>query len=90
MPSYKVLSFSRGGVSGQSSNYNSTNRYSMTAPILAQIYAEMKMKKEDGLSETGQRNNHHQLTKAYIDRQNKWIVSFLSIFKRHNVTKVHL
>ena len=69
MPSYKVLSFSRGGVSGQSSNSNSTNRYSMTAPILAQIYAEMKMKKEDGLSETGQRN-HYQLTKDYIDRQN--------------------
>ena len=85
MPSCKVLSLSRGGVSGQSSNSNSTNRYFMTAPILAQIYAEMKMKKEDGLSETGRRN-HHQLTKAYIDRQNKWIVSLLSIFKRHNVT----
>ena len=43
----KVLK-GRGGVSGQSSNSNSTNRYFMTAPILAQIYADMK--KEGGFS----------------------------------------
>ena len=58
----KVLK-GRGGVSGQSSNSNSTNRYFMTAPILSQIYSDMQ--KQGGGSDVS-RKFHHQLGKAYI------------------------
>ena len=78
----KVLK-GRGGVSGQSSNSNSTNRYFMTTPILAQIYSDMK--KEGGMSESDKKI-HHQLGKAYTKRQNKWVVSLLKTFKHHKVT----
>ena len=73
----------RGGVAGQSSDSNSTNRYFMTVPVLAQIYSDMK--KEGGGSEAN-RKIHHQLGKVYIARQNKWIVSLLQTFEKHNLS----
>ena len=78
----KVLK-GRGGVSGQSTNPNSTNRYFMTAPVLAQIYADME--KQGGASHSTQKL-HHQLGKAYTKRQNKWVVSLLQTFKKHQVS----
>ena len=78
----KVLK-GRGGVAGQSSNSNSTNRYFMTAPILAQIFSDMK--REGGRSGSI-RKFHHQLGKAYTARQNKWITSLLQAFEKHNLS----
>ena len=43
----------RGGVAGQSSNSKSTNRYLLTAPVLAQTYSDMK--KEGGGSEANRK-----------------------------------
>ena len=73
----KVLK-GRGGVSGQLTNPNNTNRYFMTAPVLAQIYADME--KQGGTSDSTQKL-HHQLGKAYTKRQNNWVVSLLKTFK---------
>ena len=78
----KVLK-GRGGVSGQSSNSNSTNRYFMTAPILSQIYSDMQ--KQGGGSDAS-RKLHHQLGKAHTHRQNKWVVSLLRTFEKHQVS----
>ena len=78
----KVLK-GRGGVSGQSSNSNSTNRYFMTAPVLAQIYSDME--KQGGASNVN-RKIHYQLGKAHTKRQNKWIASLLRTFDKHKVS----
>ena len=78
----KVLK-GRGGVSGQSSNSNSTNRYFMTAPVLAQIYSDMQ--KQGGASDAS-RKFHYQLGKAYTKRQNKWVVTLLQTFDKQKVS----
>ena len=77
----KVLK-GRGGVAGQSSNSNSTNRYFMTAPVLAQIYSDME---RAGGEANSKKKFHHQLGKAYTDRQNKWITSLLLTFEKHGL-----
>ena len=73
----------RGGVSGQSSNSNSANRYFMTAPILSQIHSEML---RAGGATGSSPKSHHQLGSAYTQRQNRWVISLLQTFERHKVT----
>ena len=69
----KVLK-GRGGVPGQSSNSNRTNRYFMTSPILSQMYSEML--KAGGASDPNSKS-HHQLGNAYTQRQNRWVTVYL-------------
>ena len=57
----KVLK-GRGGVSGQSSNTNSTNRYFMIALVLSQIYSEML---KAGGESTISSKHHHKLNTAF-------------------------
>ena len=78
----KVLK-GRGGVSGQSSNSNSTIRYFMTAPVLSQIYSEMV---NAGGYDNGNSKQHHQLNNSYTSKQNEWVVSLLRLFEKQNVS----
>ena len=78
----KVLK-GRGGVSGQSSNSNSTLRYFMTAPVLSQLYREMM--KAGGHSD-GNPKSHHQLGDAYTKKQNRWVTSLLQLFQKQKVS----
>ena len=64
-------------------NSNSTNRYFMTAPVLAQIYSDME--KQGGASNMN-RKIHYQLGKAHTNRQNNWIASLLRTFDKHKVS----
>ena len=68
----------RGGVSGQSSNSISTDRYFMTALILSQIYSGMLRARGESNSDS---KSHHQLGNAYTQRQNCWVISLLDTFK---------
>ena len=68
----------RGGVSGQSSNSISTDRYFMTARILSQIYSGMLRARGESNSDS---KSHHQLGNAYTQRQNCWVISLLDTFK---------
>ena len=54
----------------------------MTAPVVAQVFSDME--KRGGSSEST-RKFHHQLSKAYTKRQNKWVVSLLRTFSKHQV-----
>ena len=58
---HKILK-GRGGVSGQSSNTNSTNRYFMIALVLSQIYSEML---KAGGESTISSKHHHKLNTAF-------------------------
>lgn len=78
----KVLK-GRGGVSGQSSNSNSTNRYFLTAPVLSQIFAEMM---NNGGHKRNETKYHHQFNKAYTSKQNKWVISLLRVFEKQKVS----
>ena len=54
----------------------------MTAPVIAEVCSDME--KRGGSSEST-RKFHHQLSKAYTKRQNKWVVSLLLTFSKHQV-----
>ena len=72
----------RGGVSRQSSNANSSNRYFLTTPILSQIFSEMF---SIGGMNDGKNAIHHQLRVSYPRKQNAWVVSLLRRFEKQSL-----
>ena len=56
-----------GGIVGISRNENARTRFMLSAPIIAEISSSFK----DSIgSSKSERRNHHQLTRAYTNRQN--------------------
>ena len=64
----------RGGLSGQSSNSNSTNRYFTTAPILLKIYLKILRAGEESNSNS---KSHHEPENAYTQWQSRWVILLL-------------
>ena len=75
----KVLK-GRGGVSGKSSNANSSNF--LTIPILSQIFSEMF---SIGGMNDGNNAIHRQLGVSYTKKQNAWVVSLLRSFEKQSL-----
>ena len=72
----------RGGITGITHNDNSRTRQILIAPVLADIWNQMM---DQGNASTSAYSKHHQFTKAYTERQNKKVLSFLEVMDVHNV-----
>ena len=72
----------RGGITGITRNGNSRTRQILIAPVLADIWNQMM---DQGNATTSAYSKHHQFTKAFTERQNKKVLSFLEVMDVHNV-----
>ena len=72
----------RGDITGITRNDNSRTRQILIAPVLADIWNQMM---DQGNASTSAYSKHHQFTKAYTERQNKKVLSFLEVMDVHNV-----
>ena len=62
-------------------NENSRTSYFLAAPVLASITGQMF--DIGGISSTRSNQKHHQLTSAYIKRQNNRVISLLKVLDAH-------
>ena len=71
-----------GDITGITRNDNSRTREFPIAPVLADIWNQMM---DQGNASTSAYSKHHQFTKAYTERQNRKVLSFLEVMDVHNV-----